>query len=214
MKKLLIASAVAVGILASANVSAEFEGNIAVTNNYLWRGVTQTTDNAAISGGLDYSNESGFYAGTWASNIDWVGYNNYELDLYAGFGGDITSGVSYDVGVIGYYYPIGDTEADFAEIYGSVSFSGLSVGVAYEVFAEDDLDGDVYASLGYDMDLANDMGLSLVLGSYMFDDDSVTDYTHFGASVAKGDFSFGIEKNDLDGADGDPRVVTSWGMSF
>ncbi|MBK1704845.1 TorF family putative porin [Halochromatium glycolicum] len=48
-----------------------FSANIGAVSNYIWRGVTQTGDQAAIQGGIDVGHESGFYAGTWASNIDW-----------------------------------------------------------------------------------------------------------------------------------------------
>jgi uncharacterized protein (TIGR02001 family) len=48
------------------NISA----NIGVVSNYMWRGVTQTQDGAAVQGGLDFTHESGFYAGTWVSNVD------------------------------------------------------------------------------------------------------------------------------------------------
>ena len=44
--------------------------NIGAVSNYMWRGVTQTQDGAAVQGGLDFSHESGFYAGTWISNVD------------------------------------------------------------------------------------------------------------------------------------------------
>jgi uncharacterized protein (TIGR02001 family) len=48
-----------------------FNANIGAVSNYIWRGVTQTQDGAAVQGGVDVAHESGFYAGTWASNIDW-----------------------------------------------------------------------------------------------------------------------------------------------
>ena len=38
-------------------------GNIGITTNYVWRGITQTDDRAAVSAGLDYYRESGWYAG-------------------------------------------------------------------------------------------------------------------------------------------------------
>ena len=65
--KTLLASA----LLASASVAqAELSANVAAVSNYFWRGVSQTDDKAAVQGGIDYSHESGLYAGTWASNID------------------------------------------------------------------------------------------------------------------------------------------------
>ena len=62
---------------------AEVYANVAASSNYFWRGITQTQDGAAVSGGIDYSNDSGFYAGTWVSNVDFGSKTSYELDLYA-----------------------------------------------------------------------------------------------------------------------------------
>jgi uncharacterized protein (TIGR02001 family) len=62
-------------LIASGPAAAQgpwsFSANIGAVSNYIWRGVTQTGDQAAIQGGIDVAHESGFYAGTWASNIDW-----------------------------------------------------------------------------------------------------------------------------------------------
>lgn len=57
--------------IALADSPHSFSANIGVVSNYMWRGVTQTGDQAAVQGGIDYSHASGFYAGTWASNVDW-----------------------------------------------------------------------------------------------------------------------------------------------
>lgn len=209
-KKSLLVAALSTGMIAASSAHAEFSANIGAASNYIWRGVTQTNDEAAISGGLDYASESGFYAGTWASNL---AGSQYELDLYAGFGGEAGS-VGYDLGVITYLYPIGDDELDFTEVYASASVAGFTAGVAYEISAEDDADSDVYLSLAYDMDLSEDVGLSIYGGDYSFDADSSADYTHYGVSVAKGDFGFAIDKTDQDDAAGDPRVTVSWGTSF
>ena len=52
--------------LFSSNVYAVdgLSANVAVTNNYLWRGLEQTNGQSAVSGGIDYASDSGFYAGT------------------------------------------------------------------------------------------------------------------------------------------------------
>ena len=69
--------------------------------------------------------ESGFYAGTWASNASW-GAMKTEVDVYFGFGGDLSNSISYDVGYIYFAYPdsVSD-ENDFSEIHASISASGL-----------------------------------------------------------------------------------------
>ncbi len=213
MKKLnvlAISAAVAGALLSvSGTATADLTGNIGLSNNYLWRGVTQNADEAAISGGIDYSHDSGAYVGAWTSNL---ANGSYELDLYFGYGGEVGS-VAYDVGFIQYMYPL-DTNADFAEIYAGVDVIGIELDVAFTV--DTDAGGDdsnIYASIGYAFDLGNDLSLGLLYGNYMFDDSTVEDYSHYSVTLAKGDFSFGLQANDITGDD-DMRVVVAWGKEF
>ncbi len=87
VKSLIATSVLAASAVTSSVAMAEspWSANIGVGSNYMWRGITQTDNAAAISGGVDYANPNGFYAGTWTSNVTWVG-DSYELDLYAGYG--------------------------------------------------------------------------------------------------------------------------------
>lgn len=211
MIKATVLSLAVTGALAGGQAIAGVEANIGATSNYIWRGVTQSNDGAAVSGGLDWSDDSGFYLGTWTSSL---GGGQYELDLYGGIGGEIEGGLGYDVGVIAYLYPIGDDELDFTEVYLNGSYGMFNAGVAYTVDTEAGGSGDLYASAGLDFDLGNDMGLGLTFGSYSFDADSSADYTHVNASISKGDFTFAIDKTDQDDAAGDPRVSVSWGATF
>ncbi len=88
MRKTLIASAVfgafSVPMSAHADTAAPapapaaeaksphtITGNVAVVSDYIFRGLTQTNGKPAIQGGFDYAHSSGFYAGTWLSNISW-----------------------------------------------------------------------------------------------------------------------------------------------
>ena len=76
MKKTLLSISLTSLIAATSLLSTQafavegLSANVGATSNYLWRGVSQTANAAAISGGIDYEADSGFYAGTWASNID------------------------------------------------------------------------------------------------------------------------------------------------
>ncbi|MEL6414140.1 MAG: TorF family putative porin, partial [Pseudomonadota bacterium] len=101
----------------TALAEGEFSGNVALTTDYVWRGVSQNSENPAVQGGFDYANGA-FYAGTWASIVDFGGAN-MELDLYGGFAGETEGGLSWDVGVIGYVYPDAD-DLDFLEVYGGL----------------------------------------------------------------------------------------------
>lgn len=208
MTSLLAVSAISFQASAIEGLSA----NVAATNNYLWRGLEQTDGDAAISGGIDYANNSGFYAGTWVSNA-WGGT---ELDLYAGFGADINESISYDVGFIYYAYPDAD-DADFSEIYGSFTFTDLTVGVAVLTSASPDgIDaGDsVYVNADYALTLGNEAEVNFHLGNYS--GDFSTDSTDFGVSLSKNNFTFGVSKTDYDDSDSsdDMKFYVAYGIDI
>ena len=115
-----------------------FSGNIGFTTDYRFRGVTLTDSGFAVQGGFDLSHSSGFYVGTWASNLDedTVGYGSAELDIYGGWSGTLVDGLSANVGVIGYLYPdapAGDFDyVEFlASLTGSLGPASITAGVAY-----------------------------------------------------------------------------------
>ena len=215
--------ALAVGALVfTGSAAAELSANIGATSNYVWRGVTQTDDGAAISGGLDYAHDSGFYAGTWASNVDFGSDDDTtaEVDLYGGYANEFGGGVGYDLGVIHYAYPGGD-ELDFTEIYASLSFGPVTGGVNYTIDKESDVDeDDVYYYLSAGFDVAPTWSIGGTIGHYDFD--SGDSYTHGQIDIGKsvgdfGDFTLSISVADEDddlGIDGDTLVFVSWGKTF
>jgi hypothetical protein len=111
---------------AGASIAGELAANAAVTNNYIWRGLTQTENAAAAQGGIDYTADNGFYAGTWVSNVSYVPADpfSYEHDVYLGFRGGET--VTWDVGYLYYNY---DSAAnyDFSEAYVALGWQGLTL---------------------------------------------------------------------------------------
>ena len=232
MNKLALACGVAMLGLSSI-AAAEVSMNIGATSNYIFRGVTLSGDSAAISGGVDWSAESGLYAGAWASNL--AGANDYELDLYGGYGGE-AAGFGYDVGLVYYTYP-SDLDADYAELYGNGSWNFLSFGLAYVVSSDVDetagtpdpfIEGDLYYYVGASFDLEQDFSVALTLGRQTFDDDGDggdLDYTHYQVDLTKsagdfGDVTLSLSDTDLDdmdpaaGGDSDPRFFVSWSKTF
>ena len=228
MKSLALAcSAALLGV--SATAQAELSGNIGVTSNYMFRGATLSGDEAAVSGGLDWAHESGFYVGTWASSLGSA--NDTEVDLYLGFGGE-AAGLGYDVGVLRYNYL--DTEdIDYTEVYGSISWEPLELGVAYTVESESANDGgpydegDVYVYGTASFPIMNGFSAGGTLGYYEFDNDGTganTDfsYGHLDLFVGKsvgdfGDFTFSVSFRD--GGDNysdgeDTKVWAAWTKTF
>jgi uncharacterized protein (TIGR02001 family) len=120
-------------------------GNIGVFSQYIFRGLTQTDQQPALQGGFDYGHASGFYVGTWGSNISWLrDMNMYqaggslELDIYGGFKGNFgKSDFGYDVGLLYYWYPgdvaPGSNKADTLELYGALSWKWLSAKLSFSL---------------------------------------------------------------------------------
>ena len=118
--------------------------NIGLFSEYIFRGISQTGGKPAVQGGFDYSHASGFYAGTWASNISWLedfgAYNrsSLEWDFYGGYKSTFPdSDFFYDVGVYGYVYPgsrnPGIPNADTWELYGALGWKWISVKASYSL---------------------------------------------------------------------------------
>jgi uncharacterized protein (TIGR02001 family) len=152
MRKTLIASAI-IGILsvpaiafaedAPAAAPSPFTGNMNFASEYLYRGIAQTRGNPALQGGFDYAHPSGFYIGTWGSNISWVsdtgiGNASLEWDVYGGYKG--TAGpLGYDVGLLTYNYPGNHkpsndaAKPDTKELYGALTWEWLTIKYSYSL---------------------------------------------------------------------------------
>jgi uncharacterized protein (TIGR02001 family) len=240
----LLSTSLLVTAPAAAQDPWAFSANIGAVSNYMWRGQTQTGDQPAIQGGVDVAHESGFYAGTWVSNVDFGAGDSttYELDFYTGFGGAINDDLSYDVSAIYIAYPDG-RDSDFAELGLSGSFKWFTLGLQYTVYGQNDGglydDGDLYYYGGADFALPYDFGLSFRLGYYDFRHDEGEaikysangtpyigtesyDYWNYGASISKeagefGTFSLNWDQNSGEtalGYDDDPKVWVGWLKEF
>lgn len=137
MMRTTFACAAAVAVLltagaASAQDSPEVAWNLGVTSDYVFRGYSQTSEDPAIFGGVDVTAGS-FYAGAWASNVDFGDDTDAEVDIYGGYRTEV-SGFAVDVGVVGYLYvsqPAG-ADYDYAEFKAAASraFGPVTLGAA------------------------------------------------------------------------------------
>jgi len=216
MKKLLIASAIsAAAMLASTSSFAQLSGSATLTNNYLWRGLTQSMNEAAIQGGIKYTGASGAYAGTWVSNVEYDAGDaySYENDLYFGFAGTLSEGVGYDLGYLYYNY---DEQAgfDFGEVYGTLTVGNLALKAFFLTNAEPDEvalgrpDWDFaaletfYFSGDYSIPMASGAVVGMHLGYHEGDfaeafNGVTTGYFDYNLSIAKDGFMAMISGTDL-----------------
>lgn len=113
----------AFGLLGAATVAnAGVTSTWTLTNDYDFRGNSQSAKDPAIQGSVDYAADSGWYIGAWGSNVDFGPGTDVDLevDVYTGFSGTSEAGLGYDVGVVYYAYP-DESDFDYLEAYGSVS---------------------------------------------------------------------------------------------
>lgn len=147
--------------------------NVGLYSEYLFRGIAQTAGKPALQGGFDYAHASGFYLGTWASNISWLADQgtgasaSLEWDFYGGYKGSIVDDLGYDVGGLYYYYPgkypDGFVKPNTFEIYGAISWKTLTFKYSHattDTFGYFDSKGSNYLDLSYTHELA--AGLNLV----------------------------------------------------
>ncbi len=214
MKKIAL-SIIAISTTFLSTQSLAVDGltaNAAVTSNYLWRGLEQTNGNSAVSGGLDYANDSGFYVGTWVSNAEWAEGMTYELDIYGGFTGE-TKAFSYDVGFVHYAYPDSVDDVDFTEVNASVSVGIFTLGYAVLADAQGaDFGDDSYVSIDVEFEVAKELALTLHVGTGTDDFYAGEEYIDYGASLSKGGFVFGVSKTDLD--NDDLKVFVSYSVDI
>jgi uncharacterized protein (TIGR02001 family) len=203
--KLLGASMLTSALMSgAAHAEGEITGSVALTSDYVFRGVTQTLNEPAIQGSLDYTNES-FYAGVWGSNVDFGVDESIEIDVYAGVRPTLGP-VSFDFGIVGYFYP-GSTdvfgEYDYIEGKAAASVTpaeNLTLGAALyyspDFFLEtgDAVYGEINAVYAFTEAFS-------VSGAYGYQDvDLVGDYDtwNLGASLTAVGLKFDVRYHDTD----------------
>ncbi len=100
------ARALALLLGCSAPLGAEVEVSATIATDYVYRGLRQTTTGAAVQGSLEYASHTGWFAGVWASRVDFGGYDgrSAEFDYYAGYGWRHSPRLALEATVIRYTY--------------------------------------------------------------------------------------------------------------
>ncbi len=211
----------------------ELSGSVTLSSDYMFRGISNTSNLPQIQGDMTWAHGSGLYAGVWSSNTNFGGQNNsMEVDPFIGFSRPIgETGLSYDVGYWSYNYPgsradldgdgvAEDADFDYAELYGILSYQIGNVGLTGSLWYADNYFGDDFfddvSSLAYHaiVSYALPMGVSVSgrVGEQTFDETSGLpdqDYTYYdvGASKAWRGFTFELRWHDTD--DVQPELALS-----
>ena len=236
LKKVALAAALSSFPLTQA-FAAEVSGNIALTTDYKFRGISQSDSAPSVQGGFDIAFDNGAYVGTWgaAVNFDCAidtcgGLNGgIELDYYAGFASDISDSVSFDIGYIYYDYPQDEgLLGDYGEIYGSLSFGDFGIGMNYSDEYWGETGKFTYTYATYSMALSESVALDLLVGSGDYDEagylDGATEHMNWSVALSTSagglDFAITYEDTDLDKEDAygydwaDAALILSIGKSL
>jgi uncharacterized protein (TIGR02001 family) len=188
--------------------------NIGVTTDYVFRGISQSQHDPAISGGADYSHASGLYAGTWVSTQKWVSdsfpatpyksSSDFEWDVYGGYKGSVGD-LGYDIGIIHYAYDgkragLAAPTPETTEVYVGASWKFLSAKYSYVVSpyfigwgtrGATKTDGSSYIELNANYDMGDGWGLIGHIGHQKVKNVGVASYSDWKIGVSK-DVGFGV----------------------
>jgi uncharacterized protein (TIGR02001 family) len=176
-----LAAAAFAGSSSAAGVAVAY--NIGVTNDYVFRGLTQnynvkTLDpEAAVQGGVDLS-EGAFYEGVWASNSS---FGNREVDVYGGWKPTVGS-YSFDLGAI--YYNYDSPGLDTTEVKAIVThpFYKGTVGAAF--YDNIDFGNNYYYELNGSYPLSDKLTVSGAVGEQSFSGSSKYSTGNIGLTYA------------------------------
>jgi len=175
----------------TAMAEPKVSGNLGLTSDYLFRGISQTDEGMALQGGLTLTGDTGFYLSAWGSNINF-GQGSMELDVLAGWTGQLSEEWTTDIGVMQYRYPNGDNATDqfnFVEFYSKLIYGGMTFGLAYSSdYFGTDVDKYYYLSGDYNYILSDSFSLQFHAGLNQFEDN--TQYSTFLAAGPVGGDSY------------------------
>lgn len=174
--------------------SAQMSSNISLTTNYKFRGQDQDqlplTDKSkgfkpALQGGFDYAFGNGFYVGNWNSSVAWLDGNSLEVDVYGGYKGELSPGLSYDAGVIAYMYP-GNSLGKTTEVYLGMGYGPFSAKYSQTVSNDYFYYGSKasYFNVGYATELTAGLTLKAAVGMTNFKDSTKVDFSDYSLGLS------------------------------
>ncbi len=185
--------------------------NIGVVSDYRFRGLSQSGKDPALQGGVDFTARNGFYLGAWGSTIHWTqddarvyglnpgatdsGSNHVEVDLYGGYRGTISPDLSYEVGLLEYWYPrneyqniVGSANANTLEVHGALTYKVFTIKYSSSLtntFGFVDSKNSGYLELAATFDLGNGFSLTPHVGHQTIRNTPASDYTDYALALGK-----------------------------
>jgi len=219
--------------LISGDIPGSFEGNVSITTDYVFRGISQSQEKPALQAGVKWTHDAGFYVGFWGSSVDYADgdESSTEMDAFIGYSQTIDN-FTYDIGFIHYFYPGTNRHLnyDFSEVSLALAYDfnhfvlGASVNYSPQYWGNS---GEAFYTAGtINVPVKYGIALDAGIGHQTMQTPSGygigNDYTdwHVGLSVPIKDFNLSIQYMDTDltsdeCSDGcEPRVVGNMSYNF
>ncbi|MFT6901297.1 MAG: hypothetical protein ACJAXS_001487 [Colwellia sp.] len=234
MNKSIIAIATSCLLTLSTVAVADVSSTINLTSDYTFNGVSQTGNDPALQASLDYAADSGFYVGTWASNVDFGGTDdtNIEWDTYVGQYFQLNEKLGLDTG-IAYYTYHGDSASDnynYPEAYAKFGYSSamgnseLNFWYSWDYFG---LDVSHYIAMiahtvevapGHSVKVSFDRSTSADENKWFWGEAGNDAYNHYRVEYMTSwndfDFDLALEDTNMNIKTADTRVVLSVSYTF
>lgn len=151
------------------------------------QGLVQPGQANTAQGGLDISHDSGWYVGSWTSNLEQE--KPLEIDSYAGFKHPLGDGkLGYELGTLRYTRPE-QPDFDSQALYGGLSVFGSRLGAAYS-----SQNGRSTTTLFTDLGLQPDVGFDVTFKYSSYNLAAPVDVSN-GSSVSSfGDWSVNLSR--------------------
>lgn len=214
---LILTAWLALQISAPSTDASELSGVVALTSEYIYRGLEMSAGNPALQLGLDYEHDTGLFAGAWVSSVDLraaTGRRDTELDYYAGFRFDSDAPVSTMVTVLRYTYPnqTGAHDYNYTEILVGASWRehySVELGYTSNLYGFDRVGR--HWELRSEWPFANVWVFGAALGGNDMSDAGVSRYLHWdvGASARISRLTFDLRWYDNERVDGFAAVYSA-----
>ncbi len=216
------------GVLAQENDPAraiEVSASAGSYSDYLFRGISQTGNDAAVQGSISAS-YGAFSASVWASNVSFA---DAEIDFTGSYAFD-AAGSSFAIGGIYYAYPGSAPGTSYVEGFAAWSAQAGPASVGAGVYLSPDFTLDsgfaVYSQANASFPIVDELALNLQGGRQWIDDNAAAglpDYWRWSAGLAYTYdlFTVSITYEDTDVSEGlcasnicGPQIVAGLSVSF
>ena len=170
-----------------------FTGKVGLYSEYEYRGISQTSEKPALQLNLDYAHASGFYIGTFLTNIKWLedaaevgGFSSdakIEWDIYLGYRFEVVKDWTLDLGYLRYEYPSSgafNPKPNTDEFYAGITHGPVTFKWSYSVgdtFGVPNSKGSDYAELALNLPIMDKVTLNGILGHQNFKNNTSLSYT-------------------------------------